>query len=353
MGKISRNAYRLQWYLVVLAILGCTIWNNIPPSQQQNDAANNAAEEIARHLTQKLHQVGEECSRMTKACYLISDLGVVEKEKLVVMRQMILKESQEYCFTNVDLVTPEELSYKNSDTTQWPINKRTVRLVYARLMIASGFLLEGLKFSSQKPQNVLMIGLGGGLISNFFSTIPETKVNLTTIELDPDMEIFAKKWFGWEESPTNHVIIEDGVVFMREAAKKGIKYDTLLLDACTNNRGTIMCPVPVFLQPQAIKDISSILNENGVFAANLLIGAEDVNEVENQILNLFKKQFETCFLLRFYPKQRMLMCSHRQKWDFLSQSKRFVQNLLMVDEKFNFELTGMILQYGDNFKKLQ
>ncbi|KAL6724534.1 hypothetical protein Aduo_019418 [Ancylostoma duodenale] len=290
---------------------------------------------------------------MTEACYLISDLGVVENEKLTVMRQMILKQSQEYCFTNVDLITSKELSYKTSDTTRWPINKRNVRLVYARLIIASGFLMEGLKFSSQKPQNVLMIGLGGGLINNFFSTIPEAKVNLTTIELDPDMEIFAKKWFGLEESPTNHVIVEDGVVFMREAAEKGLKYDTLLLDACTNDRRTIMCPVPVFLDSEAIKDMASIVDENGVFAANLLVGAEDVNDVENQILNLFKKQFETCFLLRFYPKQRMLMCSHRQKWDFMKQSKRFVENLLKVDEKFNFELTGLILQYGDNFKELQ
>ncbi|KAL6724535.1 hypothetical protein Aduo_019418 [Ancylostoma duodenale] len=80
MGKILRTAYSLQWYLVVLAILGCVIWNNIPPRQQQNDG-NNEAEEIALHLTQKLHQVGEECSRMTEACYLISDLGVVENEK--------------------------------------------------------------------------------------------------------------------------------------------------------------------------------------------------------------------------------------------------------------------------------
>ncbi|EYC03246.1 hypothetical protein Y032_0095g2836 [Ancylostoma ceylanicum] len=269
------------------------------------------------------------------------------------MRQMILKESQEYCFTNVDLITPEELSYKNADTSRWPINKRTVRLVYAKMMIASGFMMEGLKLTSQKSQDVLMIGLGGGLISNFFSTIPETKVNLTTIELDPDVLMFAKKWFGLEESPTNHVIIEDGIVFMREAAKKGIKYDTLLLDACTNDRRTIMCPVPVFLQPEAIKDMASILNENGVFAANLLVVADDVDAVENQILDLFKKHFETCFLLRFYPKQRMLLCSRRQKWDFMNQAKRFAQNLMMADDKFNFELTGMILQYGDNFKKIQ
>lgn len=47
------------------------------------------------------------------------------------------------------------------------------------------------------------------------------KVNLTTIELDPDMKMFATKWFGFEESPTNQVIIEDGIVFIREAAKKG------------------------------------------------------------------------------------------------------------------------------------
>ncbi|EYC03244.1 hypothetical protein Y032_0095g2836 [Ancylostoma ceylanicum] len=175
MSKILKSVYRFHWHLIVVAILGCVIWNNIPHHQQQNDG-NDGAEEIARHLTQKLHQVGEECSRMTKACYLISDLGVVENEKLVVMRQMILKESQEYCFTNVDLITPEELSYKNADTSRWPINKRTVRLVYAKMMIASGFMMEGLKLTSQKSQDVLMIGLGGGLISNFFSTIPETKV---------------------------------------------------------------------------------------------------------------------------------------------------------------------------------
>ncbi|KAK6039915.1 hypothetical protein COOONC_22580 [Cooperia oncophora] len=37
-----------------------------------------------------------------------------------------------------------------------------------KLMIAAGFVMEGLQFDPQDYQNVLMIGLGGGAICNFF-----------------------------------------------------------------------------------------------------------------------------------------------------------------------------------------
>ncbi|KAK6045682.1 hypothetical protein COOONC_16814 [Cooperia oncophora] len=95
-------------------------------------------------------------------------------------------------------------------------------------MIAMGFVMEGLQFDPQHWQNVLVIGLGGGTVCNFFGAAKSLRVNLTTVELDPLMVTIANEWFGLHETPVNTVIVEDGVKFLHEAAERGRRISIML-----------------------------------------------------------------------------------------------------------------------------
>ncbi|RCN41979.1 hypothetical protein ANCCAN_12084 [Ancylostoma caninum] len=171
-------------------------------------------------------------------------------------------------------------------------------------MVAMGFITEALEFDPHQWQNVLIIGLGGGSMNNFLSAVDFIMVNLTTVELEQSMVELATDWFGLAESDTNQVVIEDGVVFVREAAKRGEKYKSILIDACFNDNQPIVCPVPELSKSDVIKNMAEILDDGGVLSVNVLcmrdsIGTEDV------LLKTFEEHFPTCFLQRFSANQRV------------------------------------------------
>ncbi|KAK6040971.1 hypothetical protein COOONC_21524, partial [Cooperia oncophora] len=140
---------------------------------------------------------------------------------LTVGRFLKYKDFDNITISAVELETPKKLTWSNFNTRQWSINKLVVKFVYIKLMIAMGFVMEGLQFDPQDWQNVLMIGLGGGTVATFSVLSNPLRVNLTTIELDPLMVTIAKDWFGLHETPLNTVILEDGVKFLHEAAERG------------------------------------------------------------------------------------------------------------------------------------
>ncbi|PIO67937.1 hypothetical protein TELCIR_10297 [Teladorsagia circumcincta] len=105
-------------------------------------------------------------------------------------------------------------------------------------MIAIGFMMEALQLDPEEPQNVLMIGLGGGTLANFFSAADFIKVNLTSVELNPVMVTIAKEWFGLRESQSNTVFIEDGVNFLLGAAQRGL-YISFMFSVHSLDEGVI------------------------------------------------------------------------------------------------------------------
>lgn len=47
------------------------------------------------------------------------------------------------------------------------------------------------------------------------------QVNITVVELDPLMVSVAYKWFGVKDSDHHHVVIQDGLDFLKVATKTG------------------------------------------------------------------------------------------------------------------------------------
>jgi spermidine synthase len=100
---------------------------------------------------------------------------------------------------------------------------QSLDLDYARTMMA-GFLLQ------PRPQRALMLGLGGGQLSNYLhDRFPALEID--TIEIDPEVVRLAQRYFNVpRDDPRYRNHVGDGRLFV-ESAEPGRTWDLIILDA--------------------------------------------------------------------------------------------------------------------------
>lgn len=132
---------------------------------------------------------------------------------------------------------------------------RSLDLDYSRTMMA-GFLVQ------PEVSSILMIGFGGGQISNYlFDRFEGLEVD--AVDIDPEVIRLARKYFGVPESPRYRTHAADGRLFVEEAAPTQ-KWDMIILDAF---RGVF---VPFHLKTvEYYRALLRHLNPGGVVVANL------------------------------------------------------------------------------------
>ncbi|EYC03240.1 hypothetical protein Y032_0095g2835 [Ancylostoma ceylanicum] len=299
-------------------------------------------------LEQAVIKHDEICSETTNSCYTMTDYVFLEGEEFTVMRMMVLNNAKPFSYSQTEVMLPKDMTIDKVNTRKWPVNKRKLASVYTKMMAGMGFVMEALSFEPKSMQQMLMIGLGGGVINNFLSTLgPETMINLTTVELDPEVFSLALDWFHLVETPTNRVVVGDGIEFIREASAKDDKYKVILIDACYDDFRPVFCPVEGFINPETIKDIANILDDDGILSVNVLTSSKEKGDGAKNILALYEKHFTSCFYTyithpnkKVAAQQQLLFCTHRKNWSYREQESRFLRNLQRVDQTFDFELRG-------------
>jgi spermidine synthase len=126
---------------------------------------------------------------------------------------------------------------------------------YTHMMMASLFM-------GPRPQNILIIGLGGGTLPRALaSTLPE--VNIDAVEIDPAVVRVARQYFNFVPGPRTTVFEEDGRVYVRRAVRAGTRYDLIMLDAYDHEY------IPEhLLTREFLLEVKSLLKPGGVIAAN-------------------------------------------------------------------------------------
>jgi len=132
-------------------------------------------------------------------------------------------------------------------------DERDLPVDYTRFMTAT-------LMYAKDVHSILEIGFGGGRTAWYLHKfLPDTQV--TSVELDPTVLEFAKKYFGIKEEPKFHVANRDGRLFLQESKEK---YDIILIDAY---RGPF---VPFHLLTKEFYTIvKDHLAEGGVVAQNV------------------------------------------------------------------------------------
>ncbi|KAK6760019.1 hypothetical protein RB195_021517 [Necator americanus] len=282
--------------------------------------------------------VDEICSELDQTCFLITD-RVEEVNNRLLAYRALRRKGPEGVLTLSDarILPPSPLTWVNFNTKNWKIDKTTIRLEYARLMVAGAFISGALDFNSTDKQYVLLIGLGGGVINNYLTSMPNHTIDVTVVDIDPVMKRIAEKWFNFEHSPLHRIVIDDGVRYVHEAAKKGLKYNAILLDVCYNVRLPMMCPIEEFLTDDVIAAMRAITSETGVVIVNIITTKQATNAAD-QVNFLFSRHFPSCYLMSDGVIDRMLFCSAKEKNSWLDNRDELFNRYVAVDAALGFQL---------------
>lgn len=123
------------------------------------------------------------------------------------------------------------------------------------------FVMSALVFA-EEPKHVLIIGLGGGTLSNsLLKLYPDTEID--NVEIDPAVVKVAKDYFSFTTSEKVKVHTQDGRIFIKRALNKSKRYDLIILDAFNGEY------IPEHLLTQEfLQEAQTLLTADGIVVAN-------------------------------------------------------------------------------------
>lgn len=179
-----------------------------------------------------------------------STFSKVIHEERSLYRNIIVEETRDLrClkFTTKSSQTSQSCMYKN-DPDKLVFNY--TKLTFSSLLVADN------------PKNVLIIGLGGGTLSNVIHELyPEAKIH--NVEIDPAVTKVARDYFNFIENDLVTSSVQDGRIFIKRAAIKKQQYDWIILDAFNGDY------IPEhLLTKEFFEEVQSVLADGGIIAAN-------------------------------------------------------------------------------------
>jgi len=154
-----------------------------------------------------------------------------------------------------------------------------IELPYARVMPV------GLAFVD-KPQRILIIGLGGGTIPSFLHRhYPEATIDV--VDIDPDVIYVAKKFFGFREDAMMRAHADDGRRFIEECRDP---YDIIFLDAFGSENVPYHLATREFLQA-----VRRALAPKGIAVGN--IWSRGSNPLYDSMVRTYQDVFNELYIL--------------------------------------------------------
>ncbi|CAJ0951756.1 unnamed protein product, partial [Mesorhabditis belari] len=273
-----------------------------------------------------------------KKCFEIKDVGSLdERGNFFVARKIIPTNLQDTAVTLAQLQKPKELTWQNFNTKTWPVQNDRLFSVYNQVQVGSILLGQTSTLPNPDSLRVLLIGLGGGAVFNFLSNVEKVKIQTTAIEINPTFVEISKKWFNLAENAQSQILVEDGLIYVKNAVEKNAKFDSILLDACYDDqKRPIICPVNGFLAKKSIENLYQLLDEEGTLTVNLYTG-QDQAVNEEKVFDEFAAVFKSCILLNYDPR-RMLICFKDQKLSLSTDRQEILDRFKRADAVFDFSL---------------
>lgn len=134
-------------------------------------------------------------------------------------------------------------------------NPKQLVFNYTKLLMASLLVIP-------QPKRILIIGLGGGTMSNTLANIfPQSQID--NVEIDQAVIKVARNYFGFFENDSIKTYNQDGRIFVKRALLKKQQYDWIILDAFNGDY------IPEHLMTKEfLQEAKSLLTDDGVLSAN-------------------------------------------------------------------------------------
>ncbi|MDX2369864.1 MAG: fused MFS/spermidine synthase [Colwellia sp.] len=126
---------------------------------------------------------------------------------------------------------------------------------YTKLLMTSLLVMP-------KPKRILIIGLGGGTMSNTLAKLyPQSQID--NVEIDQAVIKVARNYFGFFENDNVKTYNQDGRIYIKRALLKKQQYDWIILDAFNGDY------IPEHLMTKEfLQETKALLSKNGVLSAN-------------------------------------------------------------------------------------
>ncbi|WP_404851438.1 spermidine synthase [Colwellia sp. RSH04] len=126
---------------------------------------------------------------------------------------------------------------------------------YTKLLLSSLLI-------NPNPEKILVVGLGGGTMSNtLHQLLPNSQID--NVEIDNSVIKVAREYFHFFENDNIKAISQDGRVFVKRALLKKQQYDWIILDAFNGDY------IPEHLMTKEfLEEIKKLLTPNGILTAN-------------------------------------------------------------------------------------
>lgn len=126
---------------------------------------------------------------------------------------------------------------------------------YTKLLMTSLLIVP-------EPKRILIIGLGGGTMSNTLAQLyPQSQID--NVEIDQAVIKVARDYFGFFENNQIKTYNQDGRIYIKRALLKKQQYDWIILDAFNGDY------IPEHLMTKEfLQEAKALLSKNGVLSAN-------------------------------------------------------------------------------------
>ncbi|EYC16219.1 hypothetical protein Y032_0034g2867 [Ancylostoma ceylanicum] len=163
------------------------------------------------------------------------------------------------------------------------------------------------------------------------------RLNLTAVDNDPVMKTIAEKWYEFEASPKQRIIVDDGLRYIREANRRGEVFDVLLIDVSYNELRPLMAPVEAFLADDEIAQMEKVLKKDGAVIVNIVTRHENMDKADH-VHFAYSRHFPSCYFMQFAKYNKMLFCSKKEKNSWLDNRDELYNRFEMIDKKLEFNL---------------
>ena len=184
-------------------------------------------------------------------CILISvvQAQVIHQERSLYRNILVEDKGDLRCLKfNVRSTKTQQSCFLKSQPQQLVFN-------YTKLLMTSLLVMP-------EPKRILIIGLGGGTMSNTLAQLfPQSQID--NVEIDEAVITVARDYFGFIENDNVKTYSQDGRIYIKRALLKKQQYDWIILDAFNGDY------IPEHLMTKEfLQETKSLLTNNGILSAN-------------------------------------------------------------------------------------
>jgi len=185
-----------------------------------------------------------------------------------------------------------------------------------------------------RPQRVLIVGLGGGTIPSLFRKhLPGLRID--AVELDPEVVKVAERYFGFRQDIAMRAYVQDGRKFVEQRQNL---YDVIFLDAFSADS------IPYALTTREfLKSVRAALKPRGLVVGN--IWSRGSNPMYDSMIRTYQDVYDEVFIVDVRGAGNKLVLA--LTWDSGFDRDEVVRRAAAFSERLGLRYgLGEIAEYG-------